>query len=173
MRFADATSQAPLTGPAHAALLTGQYPARLGVRDNATTPIPAGTKTLAQAFKDKGYRTGGFVGAFILGTEYGFGQGFDVFDATFARFSPATSCRRNAAEARSSTRPSSGCEAVSGQPTFTWIHLYDAHAPYDAPAPFARGSPASPYDGEIAYVDSCIARIVSALERNPARSIAP
>src|SRR5581483_11223321 len=36
VRFADATAQAPLTGPSHAALLTGLYPGRLGVRDNAT-----------------------------------------------------------------------------------------------------------------------------------------
>src|SRR5215471_15854174 len=64
VRFADATSQAPLTGPAHAAILTGQYPARLGVRDNASTPIPPGTPTIAQLFKSHGYRTGGFVGAF-------------------------------------------------------------------------------------------------------------
>jgi predicted AlkP superfamily pyrophosphatase or phosphodiesterase len=30
VRFSDATTQAPLTGPAHAALLTGLYPARIG-----------------------------------------------------------------------------------------------------------------------------------------------
>ena len=29
----------------------------------------------------------GFVGAFILGPEYGFAQGFDTFDASFAQFS--------------------------------------------------------------------------------------
>ena len=40
VRFTDATTQAPLTAPAHAALLTGLYPARIGVRDNATTPVP-------------------------------------------------------------------------------------------------------------------------------------
>ena len=66
VRFADASTQAPLTGPAHAAMLTGQYPARIGVRDNATTPIPEAVTTAAEPFKAKGYRTGGFVGAFIL-----------------------------------------------------------------------------------------------------------
>src|SRR5262245_38385322 len=50
VRFADATSQAPLTGPAHAALLTGLYPARLGVRDNATTPVPDTATTAAKLF---------------------------------------------------------------------------------------------------------------------------
>src|SRR5262245_12928519 len=51
VRFADATTQAPLTGPAHAALLTGLYPARLGVRDNATTPVPDTATTAAELFK--------------------------------------------------------------------------------------------------------------------------
>jgi arylsulfatase A-like enzyme len=86
VRFADATTQAPLTAPAHAAILTGLYPARLGVRDNATTPVPEATTTAAELFKARGYRTGGFVGAFILTSPYGFTQGFDVFDADFTGF---------------------------------------------------------------------------------------
>src|SRR5580765_299872 len=54
VRFADATAQAPLTAPAHAAILTGQYPARLGVRDNAAAPVPRGTATIGQLFKGRG-----------------------------------------------------------------------------------------------------------------------
>ena len=45
------------------------------------------------------------------------------------------------------------------------MHLYDAHAPYDAPAPFGARFRTSPYDGEIAYVDACVGRLVAALER--------
>jgi Tfp pilus assembly protein PilF len=52
------------------------------------------------------------------------------------------------------------------QPFFAWVHLYDAHAPYDAPSPFRERFAASPYDGEVAYVDSCIAKLVAALERS-------
>jgi arylsulfatase A-like enzyme/tetratricopeptide (TPR) repeat protein len=169
VRFADATSQAPLTGPAHAAILTGQYPARLGVRDNASTPIPAGTATLATMFKARGYRTGGFVGAFILGPEYGFAQGFDSFDATFARFSSGMKlqAQRPGGEVTDAAikwlhQPS----AISHQPFFSWVHLYDAHAPYEPPAPFRGRFAAAPYDGEVAYVDSCIAKLVAALEQS-------
>jgi arylsulfatase A-like enzyme/Tfp pilus assembly protein PilF len=163
VRFADATTQAPLTGPAHAAILTGQYPARMGVRDNATSPIPSGTPTMAELFKARGYKTGGFVGAFILGPEYGFGRGFDVFDATFAHYTAGM-------KLQSQRKGDEVTDAAlkwlrgSGQPFFAWVHLYDAHAPYDPPAPFRARFRASPYDGEIAYVDSCIARLVAALE---------
>jgi arylsulfatase A-like enzyme/Tfp pilus assembly protein PilF len=169
VRFADATSQAPLTGPAHVALLTGQYPARLGVRDNASTPIPSGTATLATLLKSRGYRTGGFVGAFILGPEYGFAQGFDSFDATFAKFNTSMKlqAQRRAGEVTDaalkwlrSAQPS----ALSPQPFFLWAHYYDAHSPYDPPAAFRTKFPKSPYDGEIAYVDSNIGRLVAALE---------
>jgi choline-sulfatase len=166
VRFDAATSQAPLTGPAHAALLTGQYPARLGVRDNATTPIPAGTTTIAESLKAKGYRTGGFVGAFILGPEYGFAQGFDTFDARFAQFNAGSKlqAQRRGGEVIDAALKWIGNGA--GQPFFAWVHLYDAHTPYAAPPPFRERFAAAPYDGEIAYVDSCVAKIVAALERS-------
>jgi arylsulfatase A-like enzyme/Tfp pilus assembly protein PilF len=163
VRFTDATSQAPLTGPAHAALLTGRYPARMGVRDNATTPIPDGATTIAELFKAKGYRTGGFVGAFILGAEYGFGRGFDTFDATFPKFTAGSKlqAQRRCGEV---TAAATTWLRAAGRPFFAWIHLYDAHTPYDPPAPFRARFATAPYDGEIAYVDSCVSRVVSALE---------
>src|SRR5512146_109771 len=65
VRFADATTHAPLTGPAHAGILTGLYPARFGVRDNAVTAIPADIPTLATLLQKAGYRTGAFIAAFI------------------------------------------------------------------------------------------------------------
>jgi arylsulfatase A-like enzyme/Tfp pilus assembly protein PilF len=166
VRFADATTQAPLTGPAHAAILTGQYPARLGVRDNATTPIPAGTATIAQAFKSSGYRTAGFVAAFILGPEYGFAQGFDTFDASFAQFSAGSKlqAQRRGGEVVDAAIKWLEANAANG-PTFAWVHLYDAHSPYDPPEPFRTRFQASPYDGEIAYVDSAVAKLVGALEQ--------
>jgi arylsulfatase A-like enzyme/Tfp pilus assembly protein PilF len=163
VRFADATTQAPLTGPAHAAILTGQYPARLGVRDNATTPIPPGTTTIAEVFKARGYRTGAFVGAFIVGPEYGFGQGFDTIDASFEKFNTGMKLQ---AQRRGGEVTDAALKWLRGgrAPFFAWVHLYDAHSPYEAPAPFRARFQASPYDGEVAYVDSCIAKLVAALD---------
>ena len=166
VRFADATTQAPLTAPAHAALLTGVYPARLGVRDNATTPVPESATTAAELFKSRGYRTGGFVGAFILTKPYGFAQGFDTFDADFPGFSDGLKLqvqRRGDAVVDAAVRWLDG--GTASQPFFGWVHLYDAHAPYDPPEPFAARFKAAPYDGEIAYVDACIGRLIAALER--------
>jgi arylsulfatase A-like enzyme/Tfp pilus assembly protein PilF len=166
IRFADATTQAPLTAPAHAALLTGLYPARIGVRDNATTPVPDGVTTAAEAFKAKGYRTGGFVGAFILTAPYGFAQGFDTFDADFQGFTDGGKLQVQRRGDAVVDRALQWLDGAGSQPFFGWVHLYDAHAPYEAPPPFGARFKTSPYDGEIAYVDACIGRLVASLERS-------
>jgi arylsulfatase A-like enzyme/Tfp pilus assembly protein PilF len=165
VRFADATTASPLTGPAHAAILTGAYPARYSVRDNATTPLPAQASTLAEILKDAGYRTGGFIGTFILGREYGFSQGFDEFDARFDGFDASMKLQAQRSGGAVVDAAAEWLRRSSPQPFFAWVHLYDAHAPYTPPAPFADRFRTRPYDGEIAYVDACIQRLVSLLEQ--------
>jgi hypothetical protein len=44
------------------------------------------------------------------------------------------------------------------------VHLYDAHDPYDPPEPFKTRYAASLYDGEIAYADSALGKLFSALK---------
>jgi arylsulfatase A-like enzyme/Flp pilus assembly protein TadD len=166
VRFSDATTQSPLTGPAHTAILTGGYPGRYGVRDNATTPVPEQAATLAEVLKAAGYRTGGFIGAFVLGREYGFAQGFDEFDAQFDRFDASMKLQAQRRGGAVVDAASAWISKQTGdQPFFAWVHLYDAHAPYAAPPPFDATYRTRPYDGEIAYVDACVARLVALLER--------
>ncbi len=56
-------------------------------------------------------------------------------------------------------------DAVTDRPFFAWVHLYDAHAPYEAPPAYAARFRGSPYDAAIAYVDECIGRLVAELEK--------
>ncbi|MGE5358644.1 MAG: sulfatase-like hydrolase/transferase [Bacteroidales bacterium] len=166
VRFTDATANAPLTGPSHAALLTGVYPARYGVRDNATTPIPAERTTLAQILKNAGYQTGGFVGSFILDRAYGFDHGFDEFDSRFSGFITQQKMKasRTADDVLKAALPWIG-QVPAGKPFFAWIHFYDAHTPYSPPAPYSATFRTHLYDGEIAYVDNAVGRLLAALER--------
>jgi len=53
-----------------------------------------------------------------------------------------------------------------GSKFFTWIHLYDPHTPYEPPPPFAEKYSKNPYLGEIAFVDSQLARLGRFLEEN-------
>jgi tetratricopeptide (TPR) repeat protein len=49
------------------------------------------------------------------------------------------------------------------QPFFLWVHLYDAHDPYEPPEPYATRYSKSPYDGEVAYVDASVGSLLNAL----------
>ena len=57
-------------------------------------------------------------------------------------------------------------------PFLLWVHLYDAHDPYDAPEPFGTRFAAAPYDGEIAYVDAQVGRLLAALGPGALRPVA-
>lgn len=163
VRFDDAQTSAPITGPAHAAIFTGVYPARYGVRDNATTPLPERATTMAERLSEAGFATGGFIGAFVLDRAFGFAQGFAAFSGfdTVDSGSEANAERVGAAVVADAIR---WIDTVPrAQPLFLWVHLYDPHAPYSAPAPFGAEFAANPYDGEVAYVDQQIGRVLDAL----------
>src|SRR5262249_54293463 len=66
LRFSDATTVTPLTLPAHASLMTGTFPSRHGVRDNGGFRLGDDQLTLAEVLRARGYRTGGFIAAFVL-----------------------------------------------------------------------------------------------------------
>src|SRR4051812_36655337 len=53
-------------------------------------------------------------------------------------------------------------QSPTPNPFFVWIHLYDPHAPYAPPPEFAARAK-TPYDGEIAYADAQLARLLDAL----------
>jgi len=62
MRFTDAYAAAPVCSPYRAALMTGQWPARVGITDylrpNDPKHLSTDTTTLAEVFKAAGYATG-------------------------------------------------------------------------------------------------------------------
>ena len=78
-RFASATTTTPLTLSAHSSLFTGTFPPHHGVHDNTGFYVEEPLTTLAEVLKAKGYRTGGFVGAFVLDARWGISQGFDHY----------------------------------------------------------------------------------------------
>jgi tetratricopeptide (TPR) repeat protein len=58
-------------------------------------------------------------------------------------------------------------DSVRDKRFFSWIHLYDAHTPYDPPEPFLSryaGIRWGRYDGEVAWVDSLVGRVMSWLD---------
>src|SRR3954449_3239065 len=164
--FEQAISAASLTLPAHSSLFTGKFPPEHGVRDNGGFFLGADQLTLAEVLKRRGYRTGGFVAAYVLASKWGINQGFDTyfddFDLSQVRAVSLSAIQRLANEELDKALP--WIEQSSSAPFFAWIHLYDPHAPYRPPEPFATKYKGHPYNGEIAFADSQIARLISTLQ---------
>ena len=169
VRFTTAIAHVPLTGPSHASILTGLTPLGHGVRDNGGFALPAQVKTAAEDFRAAGYRTAAFVSGFPLDRRFGFDRGFDTYDDHLPRgndrrrtpyverFADATTD----AALRWLSAPAAGAAA---NPFFLWVHYYDPHAPYEPPGALAERFRTDPYDGEIAFVDAQLARLLGAIE---------
>lgn len=65
-------------------------------------------------------------------------------------------------DSRASANPRTG---GAGRPFFLWVHYYDPHADYAPPARIASQFAGRLYDGEIAYMDGEIGRLLDALRR--------
>lgn len=165
--FENAHSTTPLTLPAHTSLFTGNYPLRHGVIDNGGFLVPQEANTLAEVLGEAGYRTGGFVAAYVLDRRWQLDQGFDRyvddFDVRGQRVIAMGSVQRPANEVVD--RALEWLDEPSDKPFFLWTHFYDPHAPYEAPEPFASRYASRPYLGEIAFTDSQIGRLLEELER--------
>jgi choline-sulfatase len=167
LRFTSARSAVPLTLPSHATIHTGLLPPAHGVRENGIDALADTHETIARQLKRSGYATAAFVGAFVLDRRFGLAQGFDTYDDQIPR-------DPNASDRLEAERPASAVidralawlsrlpSAISHQPFFLWVHLYDPHAPYNPPPEF-RARTATPYDGEIAYADAQLGRLFDAL----------
>jgi choline-sulfatase len=168
MVFERAYAQAPITTVSHASILSGTYPQFHGVNDFGV-PLPGRVPWLSELLAGSGYRTAAFVGSLILdprnGTAPGFDRGFETYDAGF-RIRRGKDDRYQTMERRGGevmSRALAWLERQPRGPFLLWVHLYDAHDPYDPPAPFAQKNRGRPYDGEIAYVDAQVGRLRAAL----------
>lgn len=169
--FDQTSTVVPLTLPSHSSMFTGTFPMYHGVRDNGGYYLGQDQVTLAETLKEHGYRTGGFVAAFVLDSRWGLNQGFDRyfddFDLNKYERVGLDTVQRRGGEVLDAALD--WMEGVKADRFFAWIHFYDAHTPYEAPEPFLseyRGYPAARYDGEIAYVDSLMGRLFDWLSAN-------
>jgi arylsulfatase A-like enzyme/Flp pilus assembly protein TadD len=157
VRFVDAHAHNVTTLASHANILSGRLPTEHGVRDNACFRFPSGTETLATQLKAHGYRTAAFVSAFPLDSRFGLARGFDVYDDRFvdAQARPVLLEQERRGEATVALAKA-WIEAKDEAPWFCWVHVYEPHAPYAPPEPFAARFPGRPYDGEVATADAAL-----------------
>jgi arylsulfatase A-like enzyme/Flp pilus assembly protein TadD len=165
--FEDAMTSVPLTLPSHASLFTGLYPPAHGIRDNGAYRLPQELTTLAEVLAAEGYATGAFIGAFVLDSEFGLDQGFSEYDDDMPE-PPSGAMEIVERRAGAVTRQAIAWLEEAEEPFFAFVHYYDPHTPYDPPPAFDEKYPGRPYDGEIAYCDEELGRVLETLRRRRA-----
>lgn len=163
--FDHASSAAPITLPAHSSIFTGRFPPQHGVRDNGGYFLNDKEQTLAETLKARGYATGGFIAAYVLDSKWGINQGFDTyvddFDLSKFKVFSMGNIQRPGNEVVDRALP--WIDQHRGTPFFAWLHFYDAHTPYTPPEPFRSQHPGNAYQGEIAFADAQIGRVIQFL----------
>ncbi len=187
--YRNAISPGTWTAPSHASLFTGLAPAEHGVHHGKT---PAGqgifaldpsVPTLTARLREAGYRTAAFVGnEGFLDPSFGFARDFEEY-----RLRSMHKVTTLATTVRAWLR------RRRGRSVFVFLNVFDAHEPYEPPAPYDRMFPGrlekpperhpgdraavqgvlpdtsatahyiSQYDGDVRHMDDELRRIVQAL----------
>lgn len=183
--FRRAYASMPTTDPSHATFLTGAYPRRHGVTRNGLRAAD-GLPSLAARLRAGGVRTAAFISRKHLDPRELNIPGFGRIDVSKEKE------RRADDTAGAAIR---WLESQEDGAFFAWVHLFDPHSPYDPPAPFDTVFGAGPpekrlgkmgwlepgvrhpaetlarnvalYDGEIAWTDRWLGRLVRAVEALP------
>ena len=163
--FERAFAHTSITLPSHTNIFLGLTPVAHGVSENARVRVAEGFLSLAEHLKVAGYATGAFIGAFPLDARFGLNQGFDVYDDKI----PGRSAHAGAFSERSAEKVVAAARAWierQKEPWFCWVHVWDPHAPYLPPEPFASRYKNDPYSGEAAYVDAELGELFADLGRS-------
>ncbi len=170
LRFENAFAHVPLTLPSHASMLTGLLPPEHGLHDNGRGKLGPGPVTLAALFSRRGGKTAAFLASFVLDKQFGLARGFGVYDDrmtppaddsddVFRRENPANTV---------ADRALAWLEQNAGEPFFCWAHFFDPHLPCEPPEPY-KSRHQHAYDGEIAFMDAQMKRLIDFLDRRGLR----
>lgn len=161
--FTRAFAHTSTTLPSHTNILLGTTPLSHGVHDNNNFVVRDEFLTLAELLKSHGYSTGAFVGAFPLDSVFGLAQGFDTYDDDY---NTPISGKGEIGERKGQIVIDRALAWLNKarSPWFLWIHCFDPHDPYAPPEPFKTQFAERLYDGEVAYIDSLIRKLINYLE---------
>jgi arylsulfatase A-like enzyme/Tfp pilus assembly protein PilF len=159
-------SQVPLTLPAHTTILSGTYPAFHRVRDNGGFVVPEGLELISETLSKRGFTTAAFISAYVLHSKWGLKRGWDYYGDTFHYSKLKAMSLSNIQKLAGDVLPEAEAwlENNGKRRFFSWIHLYDPHAPYNPPAPFDSMYRGNPYAGEVAYMDAELGKFFAFLK---------
>jgi tetratricopeptide (TPR) repeat protein len=122
---------------------------------------------VAQALQAKGYDTAAVVSSYVLDRSWGLNRGFNLYydafkGSSFLENDPGLVERKAGASVDEALK---WLRQTRTKPFFLWLHLYDPHSGYEPPEPFRTRFADSPYDGEIAYADRELNRVIAYLKQ--------
>jgi arylsulfatase A-like enzyme len=162
--FRQVQAPVPVTLPCHASMFTGNYPPAHGVRYNGMFQLDQSSVTVAELLRDAGWSTAGMPAAYPLTTSTGIGQGFQVYRDMFEELEASEIPISGERPASEISQQGVDFLREKGQNRFfLWLHYWEPHYPYEPPFPFSARFRDRPYDGEIAYADQEIGRVLDFL----------
>jgi arylsulfatase A-like enzyme len=165
MRFTAARCAVPLTFPSHMSIMTGALPLSHGIHLNGTAIFTGGQPTIARVLHG-GYRTGAFVGAYVLDRPLRPVRRLRrVRRSRASATSPAASGSSRAAR-RCRRRRGPEVAPVAGRAAVLRLDssLRSARA-LQSPAEYLAQAAERPYDGEVAFADAQVARVLDGCGR--------
>jgi choline-sulfatase len=168
VRFAHATAQVPLTLPSHACIMTGAYPPVHKLRDMGGFVLDKSHPTMATLTQAAGFATAAFVGSRAVAKHFGLSHGFDTYDDEMGTQSEEGKLPGVFPERRArvvTDRALEWLQQNTHRKFFLWAHYYDPHQPYDPPEPYKHEYASNLYDGEIAYMDEQVGRLLAGLDQ--------
>jgi len=166
--FENCYTPVPLTLPAHSSIFTGRYPIAHQVRDNGMYVLTEREITLAERMKEKEYHTFGVIASFVLLAKFGLDQGFDFYDDSLLSHKMYNNYMSEIDAAEVYRKFNQWFKKNYHKRFFAWVHFYDPHTPYKPPKKYAdkfKDDPSGRYDGEIAYVDEGVGKIIEKLKQ--------
>ena len=171
--FENTISPEPFTLPAHCSMLTGTVPPYHGVLDNRDYKLGEDNVVLSEILKAKGFTTAGFVSSFVLDSQFGLAQGFDVYDDQFGNVQVSGEGAERRGD-ETTDRAIKWLDEKRGRKNFVFLHYFDPHFQYNAPEPFKSRFDAAgngnqllyenAYAAEVAFTDHCIGRVIDKLK---------
>jgi arylsulfatase A-like enzyme len=109
----------------HASIMTSLIPAHHGAFFSLSERLPAGMLTMAEIFKDNGFRTASFNDGGQLAPEFGLDQGFDVYEHMDKDF-PIDKVNFD----RIVKKTEAWLDQNPEGRFFLFLHTYETHSPY-------------------------------------------
>jgi arylsulfatase A-like enzyme len=125
VRFSQAFSHIPITGPSHSSIFTSLLPHEHGVRNNGQV-LAQEHRTMAEILQAEGWYTAAFISLGVLGKRWGYDQGFAEYYQLLQGDPWLTAGLVN-------QQVLPWLDKLDHDKVFMWVHYSDPHAPYLPP----------------------------------------